>query len=504
MLAAIARREWLLACTRLAALSALACGRSQSPYDRRSTVILAYDQEELKPDADLLGNYLIYLPLVQHDARGNLHGRLAKSWERSADSRQWTFHLRDVTWHDGAPVTAHDVKFTLDVLMHPDLSEEAPGTWDPIVLDDRTIRIRAGNYGHSLLTRLVYYPKHLLKDVPPKAFYRSEFWMRPIGNGPYRFVRYSPATMMELEANPDFYRGKPRIRRVVLRFSRTAGITQLLSGEVDAMTLSDRALIRTVKTDPRFRVYHWYRGERARAIYWNHTHPLFRDVRVRQALTLAINRPQLRQLLDIPTDVPIVDGFYTERQLLRGDLPASLPYDPAQARALFDAAGCRDPGDGGVRRHDGRSFRFSALVSKEDSAIGVYVQDQLRRVGVQMDIRVTEGPWALVSRGEFEAAIFQIWRSSHWGAAESPFGYRSPDMIGLLDQLKDTADPDSADRLHRRMTEIFQRDVPATMLFPYIYTVVAHRRIRGLASPFRADPAGYMEDLWLDDRDVPR
>ncbi|MCH1932677.1 ABC transporter substrate-binding protein, partial [Shewanella sp. A25] len=62
-----------------------------------------------------------------------------------------------------------------------------------------------------------------------------DFWEHPIGNGPYRFVRLDPETMMEFEANPDFYLGKPQIERVILKFSLDAGLTELLAGQVDVI-----------------------------------------------------------------------------------------------------------------------------------------------------------------------------------------------------------------------------------------------------------------------------
>ena len=81
-------------------------------------------------------------------------------------------------------------------------------------------------------------------------------------------------------------------------------------------------------------------------------------------------------------------------------------------------------------------------------------------------------------------------------------GYRNPAVVELVGRLQVTADPESVDEIHRELTKIFRVDLPATYLFPYLFTVVANRRIHGLSSPWRADPAGYMEDLWLDDRDV--
>jgi len=114
VLAAIARREWLL---RMLALSAAAgCQQRDDPaYTRGNTLVMAYP-EKYSLRYDDLAIQSLHLPrLVAQDENGDLQPLLAQSWEPSADYRECTYHLRtDVRWSDGVPVTAHDVKFTLD------------------------------------------------------------------------------------------------------------------------------------------------------------------------------------------------------------------------------------------------------------------------------------------------------------------------------------------------------------------------------------------------------
>ncbi len=200
----------------------------------------------------------MFLPLVTRDQSGQVQPRLAQRWQHSNDYREWTFHLRqDVRWHDGIPVTAHDIKFTLELFAHPDVLYD--GIWRGIksitVPDDWTLRITYTRPTDALYTWTVYYPRHLLKDLEPKEFYDWEFWTHPVGNGPYRYVRHVPKTMIELEANPDFYKGKAKIDRVVLKFGGGTALTELLSGNVDAITSVNRANISKLAGDPRFRVY---------------------------------------------------------------------------------------------------------------------------------------------------------------------------------------------------------------------------------------------------------
>ena len=176
----IGRRQFMQLCAGSLALAAVGCRRSDDPaYSRGSTLVMAVsDVNDIKPDVTDL-DFLVFLPLAKWDERGELEPRLAQSWEHSGDYREWTYHLRPgVRWHDGTPVTAHDVKFTLDLLGHPDVHEYVFDFDSVTVPDDFTVKIRAvPGYQDDI----VYYPKHLLEHFNPKQFWEWDFWMHPVG-----------------------------------------------------------------------------------------------------------------------------------------------------------------------------------------------------------------------------------------------------------------------------------------------------------------------------------
>lgn len=484
------------------------CGRAPGGGgSASSTVIIAYPgtASDMSPAVDGYSKFLVFLPLIVEREDGELEGRLARSWEHSPDWREWTFHLRtDVRWHDGVPVTARDVEFTLALLANPEVGEFGPHTVEAVtVQDDSTLTVRYGDsYGVNGLTWEVCLPKHLLQGLDPKNIASWKFWLHPVGDGPYRFLRHVPKTLMEFEANPNYYRGKPRIERVVLRFLGNAGLAELLSGGVDVLYATSPTNLRLLAKDPRFRVYNSCCDD-TYGIFWNNHLRLFRDSRVRRALTLAIDRQELRQVLDFPPSLPVVDGPYTHRQIRRGDLPTPLPHDTARARVLLEEAGWFDTDGDGVRERDGRPFRFTALVSAGPgrSALAVYVQEQLRRMGVHMEIQPVERGRPL--DGDFDAIIRLMclcpdgWRVQFGDSSST--GYHNARAAQLLRQLPIVTDPNEEDRIRREVAEIFQTDPPATFFFPQPMTMVARRRIHGLSSLWRADPLMYMDELWLED-----
>jgi len=243
--------------------------------------------------------------------------------------------------------------------------------------------------------------------------------------------------MMELEANPDYYAEPPAIPRVVIKFGR-ANLTELLSGNVDVIHYADRNDVLTLADDSRFRAYHGINSLFNRGIFWFQTDPLFRDARVRVALTLAIDRRGLLRVLNMPEEIPIPDAPYTKRMLIRGELHDPLPYDPVEAGRLLEEAGWRDTDGDGIREKQGQEFRFEAIVlsSREWERMAVFVQDNSRRIGIKMDIQLMSGSAmrakVKAARGDL-SAIFSRFSSmpdflQEYLGQESIIGYHNPEV----------------------------------------------------------------------------
>ena len=503
-----------LGCTFVMALTVIGCSRQDAAvvYRRAATLTVLHsgDEREVLTPLRYPAQFLIFASLVQHDGNGEITPALAQSWQHSPDYREWTFNLRtDVRWHDGVPFTARDVRFTKE------LFPKLWGVANPAevrVLDDSTLTLLFAEPTDALDWWEVVYPEHLLKGLDPADFWEWEFWAHPVGVGPYRFVGSVPQTMLELEANPDYYAGKPRIERLVLKFGDTP-LTELLAGGVDVASV-ERADLLKLRADPRFRVYDqlfpgmgWRYG-----IYWNHRDPLFQDPAVRRALTLAIDRRELRQVLNLPADLPVVDVLFTGRQWRRGEVPEGLPYEPGRAAAMLDEVGWRDADGDGIREREGVEFRFTALAPQEgqlDKA-ALYVQESLRQVGIRMEIQ-SAGPGLRLVRERVRSGRYQalfsrfdlgdsVDREGIFGE-DSWLGYQNGEVTRLVEEIPSAVDPETRDSIHRTLWPFLQEDLPAVFLYPLVMTFVADRRVRGLESPFRADPVMHAEELWLEDRE---
>ena len=131
------------------ATSLASCSRSSKYRQRdRSTVTVRYivdPERALGPAADTPARFLVFMPLVAWNRSGELEGRLADCWEHSLDFRSWRILLRErIRWHDGAPATGHDVKFTLDLLQHADTRLGKPAIqWRPRLVHGRALEVDA-------------------------------------------------------------------------------------------------------------------------------------------------------------------------------------------------------------------------------------------------------------------------------------------------------------------------------------------------------------------------
>lgn len=496
----------------LAACATLtACGAAPASDPEVTTVTILDPNYEaiFNPSWSMPARFLVFSSLLGFGEDGEVEPRLARSWERSDDRREWTFHLRsDVRWHDGAPFTARDVAFTLAIMSHPEVAYRArPDT--VIVVDDSTVTVR-WERPHDALGDWwwVYYPEHLLGQVEPAQFFDSDFWTQPVGTGPFRYVRHQPKTVFVLEANPDYFRGEPQVERVQIRFGGGSPALELRKGSIDGATYVSRAEIPRFREDPSLGIYYRIYPDVSvvEVLYWNHRHRFLGEAVVRRALTMAVDREELRRLQHLPERTPVFDVLFTRRQFWANALPPALTADANGARALLDSAGWRDADGDGVRERGGTEARFTALLRTDghaDEVAAVYIQAALREIGVDMEIgRLESGLVQRIRAGEFEAAFRAFDRREDpkrtWRPG-SPMGYHDPELTRLLLEADTARVPAVKDSLYRLSWPILQRDLPVLFLGPEVQHFVMHRKVRGLSSPFRAHPYLALEHAWVEE-----
>ncbi|MFW5947306.1 MAG: ABC transporter substrate-binding protein [Gemmatimonadota bacterium] len=469
--------------------------------------------------------YVLFTPLIRYGPDFGYEPALARSWELEGDTGV-VFRLReDVTWHDGRPTTAHDVLFTFRSARDPATGFANAGyftRWtDATVVDSFTIRFGFEPHADPLagwpFTPVA--PAHLLDTVPAERMRTAAFNTAPVGNGPFRFVRYRPGDRWVFEANPGYPEalgGAPLLDRLVWRVipESSAQVTEVRVGEVDlaiharpeqVMELADREGLRGV-----------YRPSRQFSfIVWNARRPPLDDARVRRALALSIDREEILQGLRRGLGELAV-GPVSPFHWAWADHLAPLPFEPDSARTLLDAAGIRDTDEDGVRElPSGDPFVVEIKLpagSDYNRDMAEAIRADLETVGVRATTRPTEATTLfadiLSPERRFDAALLG-WEADvrldlrdlfHSGALDGEYqfaSYTNPEVDSLLDRATIEPDRERAGPLWHRVQELLLRDQPWTVLYYQTDAFLARDRLRGLDMDIRGALV-HVADWWIE------
>jgi peptide/nickel transport system substrate-binding protein len=452
---------------------------------------------------------LLFLPLTRYDRDLEIVPCLASSWEFSSDHRQLTFHLRrDVRWSDGVPTTAQDVAYSYRMWIDPELGWANRSMLDLVdsvrVVDDYTVTFFFQIAYADQLSDLqqIIQPRHLLERTPALQMKSSPFNRQPVGNGPFVLEKWVSNQYLEFRANDDYYAGRPYLDRIIFRIipDQTALLTNLETGEIDMMEAVPPKDYERISKNDRLRVWVYpYRGY----VYlgWNLLNPLFESRRVRQALTMAIDRQE------------IVDGlWYGMAQVCTGPVAPHIawaydteiepyPYDPERARQILAEEGWIDHDGDGWLDKDGRRFQFELKTNlgnqiRED--VAVMVQRDLAEVGIKVLPRVLE--WTVfidqTESKDFDAFIL-AWQTGftvnptdifHTKAIDGKYNmgsYSNPQADRLMDQGRRCLDRQQAGEIWRRFQEIIHQDQPYTFLYVPPRINAIDRRFRGVQMDIR-------------------
>lgn len=484
---------------------------------RTVRVLYAGANEDIfSPTWNDVPKFLIFQPLVTYETNScsDIIGGLAARWEHSPDWKTWTIELRpDVRWHDGMPVTSADMAFTVALWKHPDVLFYGSGAVDSIeIIDTLTFRVYLKKPGDWALEGWsVVYPKHLLKDLDPTEFFEWDFWKQPVGNGPFRYVRHVADTMVELEANPDYYLGQPSLERVRIQFKvggqNQNGLIELLAGNVDIVGRLSPTQASMLDKEPGLNAYYVNQAGSVWLI-WNFTDPRFSDLRVRQALAHATDREELQQLLGLPNRAPVTDGVFFMCDPQNVQVSAPYSYDPERARGLLAEAGWQDVDGDGVLDRDGEPFTFTLLLHRDASMAAVFVQDQLRQVGIDMQLQTLDRS-VVISRfraGDFESIIVPIVGPERMVVMkDSPLGLLDGDLAQAVDAA--LTEPDLIRKLQvfESVGRQYKALAPALFLHVNMTVLMADERIMGIGQPGAITRRmswrhafGGLEHLWLE------
>lgn len=357
----------------------------------------------------------LYDILVYQDPNtGNVVPGLAKSWEISPDGKQYTFHLApEAKFWDGTPVTAEDVKYTLDRTVDP---KYLPG--------NAYTRVLMANYDgsevngpHDIRVKLKQVQPNFLVSVIGRTYFGiisktyiekigfQEFGRNPMGSGPFIFVEWRRGDSITVQRNPNYTWGPaffksnnkpPAVDRIVFRFLEddSTRIAALESGQVNAIIGVPPLDEDRIGQNPRFLIVKVRKNGQPGGFYFNSRQGLTSALAVRQAIAYAVDRDAINQSIYQNKFYP---AYYVLEERMGEWLNKSArfpDYDPARAKKILDDAGWK-LGSDGVREKQGKKLILKTITRPDVRDAMTLVQAQLSDIGVQLDIEATSSSQAL-------------------------------------------------------------------------------------------------------------
>ena len=450
--------------------------------------------------ADRDVNRLLFSGLVRFDEHGLPRADLAESWGVTPDGTVYNFAIRpNAVWHDGQPVTADDILFTIELMKSAGsfYPQDVKDLWGNILvekLNDKNIKFTLFEPFVPFMDYLSFgvLPKHLLGSIPPEQMPNADFNIQPVGSGPYKFDHLiidnnGQITGVVLTVSTNYYGTLPYIEQVVFRYYPTsaAALDAYRQGEVLSVSRIAADVLNSALEEPNLSFYTSLQPQMSFVLF-NLKNPetaFLQNAKVRRALMLALNRPyivnSLLQGQAVVSNGPILPGSWAYY-----DGTERFDYNPDAATELLKAEGYVIPASGGdVRAKDGVALAFLMMHPDDElhTRIAQIIQKEWAMIGVRVDLQplsyerlVVE---ALASRA-YQSALVDIKFARtpdpdpypFWHQAESTGGqnYSQWDNRAAseyLEQARVTADYSLRTRLYRNFQVVFSKELPALPLY---------------------------------------
>jgi peptide/nickel transport system substrate-binding protein len=468
-------------------------------------------------DRDLV--QLVYSSLFKYDGQGQLIPDLAENYTIEDDGLTYNIFLRkNVFWHDGEPLTANDVVFTIKTIQNAEYKSPLRANWQSVEIekvDDFTVRFKLKNtyapFLHNLTVGIL--PRHLWAGISAQNFPLAEYNLKPIGSGPYQFERFSKdkngrIESIELIRNENFYLpsdgNKPKgpfIEKIVLQFykSQTALIDAYQKRKIDGLSFLSAA--NQTKLRNNLNIYQ-VNQPTYYAIFFNQTESkALADKTVRLALAYATNKKEIIDKVlagkGQPVNSPLLPGWpaYTSETKI---------YDFAleHAQNILEAADWKDLDNDGIREKEingeETKLEITLLATNwpEMSQTAQLLKEQWEKIGAKINLEIVDSATIqqdYIRPRQYQALLFgevlgadpdpfAFWHSSHRKDPGLNLAlYQNQEVDKLLEEARQTLDQESRYEKYVQFQKLLVEDVPAIFLYSPTYLYPVHKKVKGIS-----------------------
>jgi len=319
-------------------------------------------------DRTLIG--LIYSGLMTYDKDGGIVSDLVKSYQISDNQKTYTFQLKDnLYWHDGAPLTADDVIYTIKVIQNSDYKSPLRANWLNVGVEkisDKSFSLSLGSPYNSFLENCTVkiIPQHIWKNVLPENFALSSYNLQPTGSGPYSLSSINQTSTgliknITLKANTKYYSKSPYISNISFQFFTNkdelikAANQKTIDGFSitaldDNQALAEKQVRQGWTSNEKFDVYS-FSMPRYFAVFFNtQSTKILSDTNITKALNYSVNKEELSKKIEnsFKTKISVIDSPILSDYFGYSDSTVSYNFDLDTANKLLDKSGYKDAGNG--------------------------------------------------------------------------------------------------------------------------------------------------------------
>lgn len=462
----------------------------------------------------------IFSGLFRIDENLEIKPDLLERYDVDKTGTIYTFYLRkDVTWHDGIPFTAEDVKFTFDTILDPKTNTVRRSNFiidgkaiDFKIINDYVIQATLPKPFAPFLIRMGMgiIPKHLLAH---EDINKADFNRNPIGTGPYKFITWQSAQYIQLERNDTYYGDSPKIEKLLMKIipDDNTSLLALEKGEIDLSSIPAKDYSR-YKNHPYLNTFKYYD-----LVYtylgFNLDHAFFSDNKVRRAIAHAINKESVVNAVlkgfGIPADIPSSPVLWSYP--VENEIP-QIEYNPSFAKELLKEAGFVLNPQTQLFEKNGKPFKFKILTNKgnkDREKAAQIIQRFLAEIGVEVSIQLME--WSSLLKvvnaketpKKFDAVLlgwslgldpdsYSIWHSSQYPEGFNFIGYINTKVDVLLERGRLETNQLERKKIYSEIYQTIAYDVPYVFLYFPESIIGVNKRVRGLSKP---GPAGLLNPI---------
>lgn len=440
----------------------------------------------------------IFDTLTWKDKDGKHIPWLAESWTTSPDGLTWSFKLNPkAKWHDGKPVTAEDVKFSVEYQTKnpPSLPVRAATELASVsVKGEREVEFKLkapyAPFLNNLTGAMIVIPKHVWEGVEdPKKLRDAK---AVIGSGPYKLKEYNQTDgSYWYEANKDFYLGEPAVKQIQFIPVKDEFLAlqqgQLDAGGIDGFGAAADSVSAVQSALGKFKTAPWALleapGEWTMALKYNMSKAPFNDARFRKAVAYAINMQDLVDRVVLGQGVVGSQGWTTMANSWHNPNITAYKYDLAKAKALLDEMGLKDSNNDGVRELDGKPLEIELPFAAgfDNARVPELVQQYLKEAGIKIkvvgidrnlrDTRAIKGEYDLILvgfgglGGDPDSLRSTYSSKSPRTSFSQPFGWKNDEFDKLADQQFRISDEAERRKITDKLQQILSDDLPQLHLY---------------------------------------